>query len=203
VTQRTHDVALVVVGTDDDAEAKRRKAYGRGFYEAARAAGLDPGDLMNEAKIQRQEQALTAIEQKVYYAIPTEEAWSRHQIIGEAFKRTGAHLDARVVDGCIADLLDRKLIVAEGERLRRVAPKARVVVTPKPNGPVEQAAPPPVEVPPLPPALEVLSALSADLRALADRFDAAAIGIAGELERNAKEAEKFQQLKGLFGNASS
>lgn len=203
----TLSVGTPAAGDDEANEKKRRTAYGRGFFDAAKAAGIDMETLMNEAKLQRAEQALSAIEQKVYDCIPTEGEWNRHQIMTELTRKTGTHCDARVVDGCIGDLLERKLIREPArEMFQRVAVKPRVFVMPKDKSKANNEVPrEPVYVPPPTPlsasaTMEKLGDLSKRLRAFADEVDAVALGVAEQLQKSDAEAENFRKMKALLGN---
>lgn len=159
---------------------------------------------MNESKLHRAEQALSGIEKKVFDAVPYEEAWDRHAIVGEMRRATGSNPDPHVVDGCIVDLIQRNLVQEPTRGMfKRVAPKVRVMVKPAlGNGGTAPLPVPAAPIGPPLPTIDVLANLSKKLRLLADEFDAAAIQVAADLERQGQEADRFRQLQTLLKQVS-
>lgn len=199
----------VTVGEEDDHEAKRRKAYGKGCHDALRILGVSWDEYMNITKLHRAEQALSGIEAKVFECMPIEESWDRHAIMSEMKRRTGTNSDARVVDGCIADLLQRGLIKeplphqykrARVHQVHQVVPEVVVVAAaiperkPEPEKPVLKPAT-------LKDPLEMLAVMAADIRkqaahlnASADALEAAALSVAERLQGADAKLEHYREL---------
>ncbi len=154
---------------------------------------------MKASRLRLLERGQTSIAKKVLSCIPLQEIWSHHQILDE-IARSGARIDVRIFDGCIAALLDAKLIrephrrnyqrvgpsecdEVEHQQEEEEAPVAAQVVTATPN-----ADP-----------LVRLGRLAEKLRGLADEIDDAALSIDAMKNANAAELEVIKQFKLLMG----
>lgn len=68
---------------------------------------------MNQARLSSLLEGLSGIALKVYEAVPIAETWTKKQIAAELM-RTGVRTDLRIIEGCLASLVDRKLIRERG-----------------------------------------------------------------------------------------
>ena len=160
---------------------------------------------MNEAKVIRNEQALTGISSKVYDAIPFDAAWERHDIMKEISRSTGTCPDQHTVDGCIVDLLQRHLI-REGpmRHFQRMAPKrpTATITKPAPKTTEPQTNGATYVPPPMPMsasiALEKYGDLAKQLRAFADIAEGYGIAVAEQLQRSENELDEMHQLDELL-----
>ncbi len=84
---------------------------------------------MNQARLSSLLNGLSGIALKVYEAVPITEIWTKKQITAELI-RSGVHTDMRTIEGCLAKLVDKKLIRergiggASGGAFTREAPQA-------------------------------------------------------------------------------
>lgn len=161
---------------------------------------------MNNARLLEAERNLSGIARKVLAAVPVQNWWTSHQIKGE-IRRTGAHLDHAVVDGCLGSLLKDGLIKKRGpenfEQFIRVTPKPEPEPKPQPeNPPVPEAKPEPQYAKD---PLDQLAAMSSSLRQIAGQLsllatgmDDLALDIEAERQRAKGETTKFRQLQALL-----
>lgn len=180
--------------TEDDTK-KIRRTYGRGFLDGLASAGVaDIAGHMNNIKLIEAERHQTGIARKVMYVIPTDVAVTRTKMMQELAAK-GIGLNFRVLDGCLAKLLDVGLIKHIGkEEYIRVGLKP---AAPKPEPPTagsEEPAPTRVLVPanpvlttdaaktlldglPTPSPMDRLAELAAALRRLAAEAEDVALAI--------------------------
>lgn len=164
---------------------------------------------MNNARLLEAERNLTGIARKVLAVVPVQNWWSSHQIKGE-LRRTGAHLDHAVVDGCLGSLLKDGLIKKRGpdnfEHFIRVALKPEPEPKPQPETPLVPDDKPEPQYATDP--LDRLASMSANLCQMAEQIrqlsagmDDLALDIEAERQRAKGETTKFRQLQALLRDA--
>lgn len=156
---------------------------------------------MNAARLRRIEEQQTGIARKVLAAVPIAEFWTDAQVVAELF-RQGMRADPSIVSGCLADLYGQGLVKRAGNSFQRVdipdedpAPTKVAAIglaspaQPKPSGDV----------------LEQLGAIGARLReraaqlsALADDLDAAALEAAEQIARAGEGGEQLRKLRAML-----
>lgn len=158
---------------------------------------------------------LTAAAKKVYGAVPIAEHWTIQQVLAELQRRGTSH-EHRVVQGCLAVLLDNGLIrqPARGvfcrEAVRVVDDAAEVTESHhvQPEKPMQQTvtsfklapAPAPTAAP-----IDRLGLLAARVAGLADTLKALAseigdtlVEVQAQVEDNTADTEKLRQLQTLL-----
>lgn len=107
--------------------ATNRKVYGRGLFDGLRMAGvINPGEFMNEAKLQKAEQGINGMAKKVLDAVPIQEPWSKNQIVAE-IRRAGSNAGVDVIESCLNNLRGRSLISEPSRGMfQRITAKPRV-----------------------------------------------------------------------------
>lgn len=172
---------------------------------------------MNKARFDLRYSSLSAVAQKVFHAVPKEEAWAVPQIHNE-LARKGQNIDRRIVEGCLRALIDQGLITQPSTSIYRQvkvkepspiqkSEEIDYMTTPKSALPARMPGPPDAvckDVPPLPP-LDRLSALANSarqmmtaLKALSDDIETAALEIAEQMAANEENAAKMKQLQALL-----
>jgi hypothetical protein len=188
------------------------RVYGRGLYDGLRMAGItDPEAFMNEAKLNRMSEGLTTIAKRVLEAVPISEPWHKNVILAE-LRRTGSMATVDVMEGCLASLKDKGLIVeAPAHAFRRLAAKPKMTLVLD----VTTAGPPPPEPEPVPaaqpePALpadplaalavlaSALTKLSVEIGCIANQIEITALNSAELLQGARADGEKLRQLQNLL-----
>ena len=156
---------------------------------------------MKAPRLRLLERGQTSIAKKVLSCIPLQEIWGHHQILDE-IARSGSRMDVRIFDGCIAALLDAKLIREPHRRnYQRVGPSEPDEVEHQQEEEEAPVATPAPQLGPIPNAdpLVRLGRLAEKLRGLADEIDDAALSIDAMKNANAAELEVIKQFKLLMG----
>jgi len=167
------------------------------------------------------ESGLTSIAAKVLAAVPITEDWTPTQIHGEMI-RNGIGGNRKIIDGCLQSLEADGLIVAVTSNTYRRPPNKKAEKSaPAPIEFADTTKKPKLEIvemtasaqikavtKPAPGAIDKLSAisaralkLSADLRALADDIDGAAVEIEDMMKGHATDSAKLKQLQSLLSGA--
>lgn len=145
---------------------------------------------------------LTSIAQKVYYVVPIADAWTVAQIHAE-LARTGANVDRKIVSGCLATLVESRLITGLRDKYQRMevrepSPELRPIgigALPRPPEP-PPAAPVPVTL------VARVNAIAEGLRTLADEIAIVGLEIEDELASSSADAQKLKQLHQLLKSLS-
>jgi hypothetical protein len=202
--------------------SRNRSIYGRGYFDGF-AAGQ--GGSMTPKRQQQLLQGQSSVARKVFDHIPIQDSWPAHRIAGEIERTTRSRLDAKVVAGCLASLVDAGLIRQKG-----VSAKAReyqrlpvpsetteapgvlveagmavrtlehVSATPDSNQHAENPATPFVVLSTL---NDRLFQVSQELKEIATDLGDAVLQIESAREQNARDAETLRQLQTLLGGLSS
>lgn len=168
---------------------------------------------MNEAKAARVESGLNGIARKVLDVVPLAEAWLPQQIVGELARATGSNPDFRVVQGCLARLVDQGLVRrVDGARFQRVRPRVSLKPSKEPDT-VPPSATKPDNAPPsnatpiarVDSPLDRLAVMAGALReqaqrlnAMADVIEAVALDYEAQLQRTGSDSAKLRQLQALL-----
>ncbi len=176
---------------------------------------------MNQARLSSLLHGLSGIALKVYEAVPITEIWTKKQITAELI-RSGVHTDMRTIEGCLAKLVDKKLIRergiggASGGAFTREAPPAPRQAAEKPaeasrpvmhlasvNKNVEKAIEMPDTEEKTP--IEIIEGLTSyvdsalkSLQSLRSELDAAAVSIEDMFIASEQRNEKLKQLQTLL-----
>lgn len=176
----------------------------------------------------RQQQLLqgqSSVARKVFDHIPIQDSWPAHRIAGEIERTTRSRLDAKVVSGCLASLVEAGLVRQTGliakareyqrvpvssgtagalEVLKEAGLKVRTVEdvsdTPAGNQHTENPATPFVVLSTL---NDRLFQVSQELKQIATDLGDAVLQIESAREQNARDAETLRQLQTLLGGLSS
>lgn len=161
---------------------------------------------MNSARAEALLRGMTSVAQRIYQAVPIAEAWTAAQINAELI-RGNTRIDRRVFQACLSALHDVHLIADKGQgRYQRTAIKEKptaAIEDAMPIAPRAIPAPPtaahnPTQAKPQPSPLDLLGALSARLRTLADEVDSAALLIDAQISANQEDMAKLKQLQSLL-----
>lgn len=143
----------------------------------------------------------TTVAQKVFEAVPMQEAWPCHQIHGALQRTTRTTMDYKTFQGCLNTLKEAGLVhepkMGFFERVKPREPMAKTNVSPMNVSPINasRSGEPERE---RPAAVEVLYELSNRARALSLDLAAAASMIGEEIEQNAASAQKLSQLQSIL-----
>ncbi len=168
--------------------------------------------MLSKVKFKTKMAGMTAVAQKVYQAVPMQEAWTPMQILGE-LKRLNLSIDFRVVGGCLDTLLQTKLIqepikglfvrtlVREGERCDDpiIESEEEIEMQINQQGIKLKEAPKPFDF------MQEMHALSARAMALSNEakklsadIEAVAIQADDQLNAHSAEMQKFLAFKALM-----
>lgn len=205
----------------DDDQSPHRKVYARGYFDALRAMGVPEHErkIVSSKRIESMVDGLSGVARKAYLATPITEAWTAQQIQREIMREAG-HVDRKTLDGCLASLVNMKLI---GEPSRGVFKRHRMIRSAEQQAaPVERAAPTKPEEPTkVNPAqtkdaameatnskatpIELLDKLSLrikntikELNCIYDDVQTAAIVIQEQFAESELRSEKLKQLQQLL-----
>lgn len=194
-----------------DREQSRRMSFGRGVMEGLRMAGVqNPGAAMNAAKQARLESGLNTMAKKVLDAVPIKEPWTRDQVMGE-LRRGGMTPDRSVIDGCLANLCDCRLVKQPSPGLyirvlarqttaipQEIEPVTITTINIAPEQPAPTAPAQPSATSPRDEFVIRLGNLGALLRRAADEAEAIALDVDTQLQVAAAGGDKLRQLKALL-----
>lgn len=163
---------------------------------------------MNAARLQEAERSLNGAAKKVLDCVPFGDPLSMGRIVGLLAER-GQKFDPRVVQGCLAALLDSGLVreAAAGTYQRVAIPAKRVtlkVAAPAEPAEAAQAAAGPAPDAPrdtlakLADMAAATRAAAADLTQLADRLDDLAIEVEERIQAVKDRTAKLEQLSALL-----
>lgn len=155
---------------------------------------------MNAAKIADKLSGQTSVAQKVFGAVPVSEPWEVYQIHAE-LRRQGSHADRSVIDACLMQLIDSKLVKRVGQkpyrfvRVERASTKNNEdakVIPMKDESPKLQAVAAPSD------PLSKLANLAASLRNIANAIEETALEIEQARSAEADKLDKLHQLQALL-----
>lgn len=138
----------------------------------------------------------SGIAQKVFEAVPIQEAWPPNQI-GQAIARVcGSQLDGHTILGCLGRLKDAGLVrEVEPQRFRRTA-VSPVSIKPKEAMPAPQKPAPQPAAPTS--AIDLLAGIAKSMRALAGEIETAALAIEEGQAKADEDVQKLRQLQALL-----
>lgn len=156
---------------------------------------------MNAAKIADKLNGHSSIAQKVFGAVPANEAWEVYQIHAE-LRRQGSHVDRSVIEACLGQLTDNKLVkrvgqkpysfirVNERQAVKRKEEDSKVI-------PMKDETPKLQAVAPSDP-LSKLANLASSLRNIANAIEETALEIEQARSAEADKLDKLHQLQALL-----
>lgn len=197
-----------------------RSIYGRGYSDGLMAA---QGGGMTPKRQQQLLQGQSSIARKVFDHVPIRESWPPHRIAAAIERTTRSRLDAKVVDGCLAALIETGLIRQHGSNTGAREYQRTPVSEAKADSPTTtiESTPPadghigigPVDAPGVadsPTPFAVLSSLnerlfqvSQELKDIATGLGDAVLQIEEAREQNARDAKTLRQLQSLLGSLSA
>lgn len=185
----------------DEKEQSRRKAYGRGVFDGLQMAGItNPGEFMNQQKLERVEQGINGIAKKVLECCPFQEPWTKEEIARE-MRRIGSNAQINVIQGCL-DTLRGTGLIKEPERGKFIRVAAKPKEESKPPLVLIKGEPMPAEkektVQIVVDPLSRMAELAEQARAIAKDIEAVALDMEMRMERVEKETEKLRQLQSLL-----
>lgn len=153
---------------------------------------------MNSVRFNSMYGGLSAVAKRVYEAVPISESWSAQQIKAELDRRgAGVSKDARVFGGCLCDLVARGLVSeAPHGMFRRVKVSLREAQPPQQKEQVVQSVQ--KSQPPAKSALDRLSALATQLKAIAGELETVALEMEDERAVDAEGRKRLEQLQQLL-----
>lgn len=141
--------------------------------------------MANDARLREMVKNFTAMELRVYNAIPLQEAWTIHQVCAET-GRTGPRVMLNIVGGILDTFRKQKLVKEPSPGLF-----TRVAIDP----PREKITMPEFTKPATRSVSEQLGDAAAALRKTADLLDSVALIVMEELEKVQAEQEKLKTFK--------
>lgn len=160
---------------------------------------------INGVRFESLYKSISAIARKTYDSTPIEEAWF-YQDIHNDMTRCGHNVDQRTVRGCLNSLIAAGLIVeTTTNHFKRVPVRNKTTKTEVPKEPAMQQATTqapttkaePKESPKLS-TLERLSAVTKQMRVIADEIDSIALDFDAQLVEKDAQLAQFNQLKTLL-----
>lgn len=144
----------------------------------------------------------SSVAQKVYAAVPIQDAWDAKSIYAELM-RSGFSHDFRIIVGCINSLIGSGLVIEKtkgffqrAQTRKENAPVAAAASKATTSPAVQQADKSPID------RLSDLSGafmkLSAQIKAAADELETVAIELAEQTERSEGDVAKLKQLQQLL-----
>lgn len=144
---------------------------------------------ISKSKHQSLINGLSAIAKKVYGAVPIQDPWPTASVMSE-LSRSGARYEKKVVEGCLANLVNSGLIVepASGTFLRVAIREKedRPVVAPMKKDSAKKSP------------MEVLLDLADEARSFAEKLENAALEIEKEFQLSEAKSEKLTALQNLL-----
>lgn len=186
------------------ADRDHRKVWSRGFHDGV--AYILREKPLNFERAQSLIQGLNGVCTKVYEAVPIQEAWSAQQVCTELYRK-GSRIGVQDVDGCLYSLLRQKLVrkIGQNQFQKIVFEKPALMEPPVPTTPTP--APTPAEAGATKSPIDLLEPLAAEavrlaqeLRDLANKIEAAAVGVADMLAESNQKSEQLRQLKTLLNS---
>lgn len=150
---------------------------------------------MNPSTADRRLQGQTRIAQKVYDAIPMNEAWTSRQICSELYRLHQTAHDLHIVEGCLRDLREQKLIREpyRGQYQRIARTHLAIAESAEVDTRKEAPVPEKKEF-----SIDEAERMAKSLRDLADQFEAFALQAMEMVDKYKREAARFEQLRSLF-----
>lgn len=190
--------------------------YARGYNDGLRAAGIKNtyevpfirGSVMNARKLESKYRGLSAMEKKIYDAIPIQDKWTIPQIIAE-LTRCGSRPDHGQVLRVCRELCESGLVVeyaiggknngyfsrVQIEKPKQVEESIMAELAQKPT----QAEVVPIKTAPQKKGpMELLAELASKARQFAEELDNAALEIEQEFQTSEAKSEKLKQLQALL-----
>lgn len=100
--------------TAEDANAIRKRLYGRGYHDGLKAALKLSEDDMNAARMKSAIEGLTSIAAKVYGSMPDDRVVNAKEMTTLLYRNTGARADVAVVEGCLNSMASQHLVADQG-----------------------------------------------------------------------------------------
>lgn len=189
------------MAVSEDAQ-KIRRTYGRGLIDGLRAAGVaNAEEIMNSARMKSIEAGLTGIARKVLDAVSETEPRTVTQIITPMRRGTGAYPDKHIVEGCLASLIDSRMIRGSGsDAFLRIPMKTEPVLVSVSAASTSAPVPTPTPVPAAEPpsTMDRLAQLAATLRVLASEAENIALDIESQIQKAQVDIGKLRQLQELL-----
>lgn len=120
----------------EEANALRKRMYGRGYHDGLKAALKLTGADMNVVKMKTAIGNLTGIATKIYESMPEDRCVNAKEMTTLLYRNTGARADVNIVAGCLSSMVSQHLVVDQGYGAFRKA-----VVPPVSAAPALQSVP--------------------------------------------------------------